>query len=162
MSEEKKEEKKKSKAIKWVIVSVIAVPIILVAGLFLIVRFQKDAVPVDTKEMILKDGTHLGKSFKFPGEMPIQMTVEENRITDIRITKHRSPKKYNEMLNPLIQDVIEKQSTDVDSVSGATMSSRSLKKAINDAIQKAGQDKEDSHRDPGSSPGQAPRARRED
>ncbi|MFC1479109.1 FMN-binding protein [Planctomycetota bacterium] len=142
MSEEKKEEKKKSNLKKWIIVSAVAVPLILVIGLFLCVRFQKDAVPVDAQGMILKDGIHQGKSFKFPGEMLIKMTVKENRITDIEITEHKAPEKYTEMLDPLIQEVILKQSTGVDSVSGATISSRSLKKAINNAIQKASQEKE--------------------
>ena len=135
--EEKITEKKKSKTKKWIIISIIAVPLILLAALYLFVRFQKDAVPIDAKGMILKNGIHQGKSFKFPGEMLIKMTVKENRITDIEITEHKAPKKYTEMLNPLMQEVIQKQSTGVDSVSGATISSRSLKKAINDAIKKA-------------------------
>jgi len=147
MTEGHVEEKKKSKGKKWIIISVVALPVILLISLFLFVRFQKDAVPIDVHEMTLKDGIHQGKSFKFPGEMLVNMTVKANRITDIEITKHLAPDKYTELLAPLIQEVIRAQSTGVDSVSGATISSRSLKKAINDAIQKAHQGKENSHRD---------------
>lgn len=90
------------------------------------------------QDMRLRDGVYEGRSFKFPGQMVISLTVQGEKISDIKILKHPAPKRYTQILDSLIASIIESQSTDVDSVTGATISSNALKRAVDDAVTKAG------------------------
>jgi len=90
----------------------------------------------ETKQQF-KDGTYEGKSFKFPGIMKVSVTIKDSNIDDIKILTHLGPKKHTNMLKQLIDKIIKKQSTEVDAVTGATISSNALKKAVNDALLKA-------------------------
>ncbi len=68
----------------------------------------------------------------------VEVTIENGRIAEINILKHRGGgEKYEEMIRPLIEKMIEKQSTDVDAVTGATVSSKALKNTVTEALQKA-------------------------
>ena len=82
----------------------------------------------------LRDGTYEGKhSF-----ITVLVTVENGKIGDIAMTEHGGGgKKYADMVGPIIGKIIEKQSTDVDVVTGATVSSENLVKAVEDALEKA-------------------------
>ena len=82
----------------------------------------------------LKDGTYEGEhSF-----VAVSVTVVNGRIADIRIIRHGGGgQKYADMVQPLIAQMLEKQSTDVDAVTGATTSSNNLKQAVKNALQKA-------------------------
>lgn len=85
----------------------------------------------------LKDGVFEGSAFKFPGQMLTRVTIENQKITDIKVVKQIALKKYTDMLEPLIKRIIQKQSTEVDGVTGATISSNALKKTVEDALKKA-------------------------
>ena len=82
----------------------------------------------------LKDGTYEGEhSF-----VTVSVTVTDGRIADIKITHHGGGgQKYAEMVKPLLGQMLEKQSTEVDTVTGATVSSNNLKQAVAAALQKA-------------------------
>ena len=83
------------------------------------------------------DGTYEGKSFKFPGATKLTVTIENGEIVDIKVTKLISPKKYTKMVQPLIDAIIRRRSTEVDAITGATMNSNAIKKAVDDALSKA-------------------------
>jgi len=85
----------------------------------------------------LKDGAYEGKAFKFPGWMKVEVSIKNGKMTGIKIMKQMAIKKYWDMLQPLIDEIIKKQSTKVDAITGATMSSNALKKAVADALYKA-------------------------
>ncbi len=85
----------------------------------------------------LKDGVYEGRSFKFPGQMIVSVTIKGGKITGIKIIRHPAPKKHNNLMQLLIEKIIEKQSTKVDAVTTATISSNALKKAVDNAIEKA-------------------------
>jgi len=70
--------------------------------------------------------------------LDVAVTIEEGKITDIEILEHRGGgQNYEEMVSSLIDTVIEEQSTQVDAVTGATVSSDALKDAINQALKEA-------------------------
>lgn len=69
--------------------------------------------------------------------MDVSVTVEKGRIADIKILQHRGGEEYEEKIMPLVDAMIEKQSTDVDAVMGATASTRALKIAVEQALRKA-------------------------
>lgn len=67
-----------------------------------------------------------------------QVTIKNGDISDIQILHHGGGgKKYADMAAPLGDEIIERQSTDVDAITGATVSSRNFKNAVDNALQKA-------------------------
>lgn len=82
----------------------------------------------------LRDGTYEGEhSF-----VAVAVTVSGGKITAIEMTRHGGGgEKYAEMVRPLLGQMVEKGSTEVDTVSGATTSSNHLKKAVENALRKA-------------------------
>jgi uncharacterized protein with FMN-binding domain len=82
----------------------------------------------------LADGVYEGEhSF-----IKVRVTVENNSISDIEILHHGGGgQKYAEMVRPMAHEMIQRQSVDIDDVTGATVSSNNLKMAVSDALQKA-------------------------
>jgi uncharacterized protein with FMN-binding domain len=85
---------------------------------------------------LIADGVYRG-NFDYtstPVKATVDVTVQGHRITKIDIVKHfRSPVgKKGEKITDLI---VERQSLDVDVISGATISSETLLKAVENALQ---------------------------
>lgn len=84
----------------------------------------------------LKDGTYDGIAKNGPVKVKVNITIREQKITDIDLVEHRTWKGGQaEAIVPA--GIIEAQSTRVDAVSGATMSSVAIMNAVEYAIQKA-------------------------
>ena len=82
------------------------------------------------------DGTYEAESSN--GMITVAVTIENNKIIAIEILEHLGGgKNYEDMIQPLIGNIIEKQSTQVHAITGATVSSNALKEAVNNAIKKA-------------------------
>jgi len=81
----------------------------------------------------LSDGTYRGSFRGYRWSNSVEVVIESNRIADIRITeKHRFHRE--ELIQELTSRVIDEQSIDVDTVSGATVSSKAFLKAIENAL----------------------------
>jgi uncharacterized protein with FMN-binding domain len=64
--------------------------------------------------------------------------VEEGKITAIEIlSAEKEDGAYFAMAQDVIPDIIEKQSADVDTISGATFSSTGIRDAARQALEKA-------------------------
>ena len=71
-------------------------------------------------------------------QMDVEVKIQDGKIAEIKILEHKGgPEKYGEMLAPLIEQIIEGQTTEVDGISGATYSSQFLKEAVQEALKKA-------------------------
>jgi uncharacterized protein with FMN-binding domain len=96
--------------------------------------------PVALREDVppkMSDGTFEGRAFKFPARLVVSLTVKDGKMTSIEIEKHPAPPKYTRLMKQLAATMIEKQSTKVDGITGATISSNAFKKAVADALGKA-------------------------
>jgi len=85
---------------------------------------------------LLQDGTYRGfySLQGAPVKVTLDVNVQDHKITDIKIIKHFcSP--IGKKAGKIVDRVIEKQSLEVDVVSGATGSSISILKAIETALQ---------------------------
>lgn len=82
----------------------------------------------------VKDGVYEGEYEIFPVKAAVSIKVKNHKITEIEITKHREGK--GEKAETIIEDVIRAQSLDVDTISGATRSSKCILKAIENALQR--------------------------
>jgi uncharacterized protein with FMN-binding domain len=68
----------------------------------------------------------------------VEIVVEGGKMTDIRILHHGGGgPKYAAMVEPLLSEMVAGQDTEVDVITGATVSSKNLKRAVDDAIEKA-------------------------
>jgi len=87
------------------------------------------------KRLFLKDGTYEGTYFF----ITIEVTIENRKISGIEMLHHgNGGRKYAAMIEPLMGEIIKRQSTDVDAVTGATVSCRNLRRAVIEALLKAG------------------------
>lgn len=80
----------------------------------------------------IADGVYEGSYELSPVKVTVCVTVSEERITDIVILEHQTG--LGEKAESIMQDVIGQQSLEVDTISGATMSSKTILKAIENAL----------------------------
>jgi len=82
----------------------------------------------------VKDGTYEGAFKAILVTADTKVTVEESRITDIKLLKHdHGPKHSGEAV---VGQILEAQSLDVDGVSGATGSAIAIRKSVEQALKK--------------------------
>jgi uncharacterized protein with FMN-binding domain len=85
---------------------------------------------------VLQDGIYNGEAKNGPVKVEAEVTIQNQRIADIKLTKHRNWK--GEAAEEVIpQKIIDEQSTSVDAVSGATASSTAIMNAVEAAIRKS-------------------------
>lgn len=84
----------------------------------------------------IMDGVYMGNYEVSPVKVSVQVTVHSEKIVDIVILDHKNG--LGKKAESIIQNIIEQQSLEVDTVSGATMSSIAILKAIENALEKGG------------------------
>jgi len=83
-----------------------------------------------------KDGTYTGVGQGKNPDLKVAVTIKDNKITTVEIVSNNETK-GKEALNTVPKEIIEKQSTSVDVVSGATMTSKGIIEAVNNALSQA-------------------------
>ena len=92
----------------------------------------------DSGDNYYKDGTYTGSGQGFGGTIEVQVTLKDDEITDIQVTSASGEDSaYLSQGEGVISSIISAQSTDVDTISGATFSSTGILNAVNDALGKA-------------------------
>lgn len=80
------------------------------------------------------DGTHIGTGEGYNGTITVAVRIADGQITGVTVVSTSDDSSYWQSATAIIDEVVEKQSVDVDSVSGATYSSKGLKEAISSAL----------------------------
>lgn len=78
----------------------------------------------------------IGSGYK--GDIKVNVTYEDNIITNIEVTKHEESNFTKKAMKKLTQEIVNTQSTDIDNVAGATYTCEGIKEAVNAAIATAG------------------------
>lgn len=100
---------------------------------------QEEEKTVDIKGTY-PDGRWEGGAKGFGGMITVLVTVENGTISEIEITSaDGEDKAYLSMAEDIIPKIIEAQSADVDTVSGATFSSTGIRDAVSEALKQAEQ-----------------------
>ena len=86
----------------------------------------------------LKDGKYEGSGVGFKSTIKVEVEVKGGKIKSIKVIENGDDHDYFEKAKTLMQSIISKQTTKVDSVSGATFSSNGIKSAVRSALKKAG------------------------
>lgn len=84
-----------------------------------------------------KDGTYYGTGTGFGGPLTVKVEISGGKIASIEITKTSDGSSFIQKASVLIQNMISTQSTNVDTVSGATYSSMGIIEAVRDALSQA-------------------------
>lgn len=85
-----------------------------------------------------EDGEYEGSAQGFGGLITVKVTIEKGMLTDIAIvTAAKEDRAYLEMASTIVNEMLEKQTNQVDTVSGATFSSTGIRNAVTDALNKA-------------------------
>jgi len=84
-----------------------------------------------------KDGMYTGKVTEWP-EMTVEVSVRDGRMSDIKVVADFSTPGYSDKVKEmLIPEMLHKNNTDVDGITGSTMSSMHLIQAVENALKKA-------------------------
>lgn len=84
------------------------------------------------------DGEWEGEAQGFGGMVSVKATVENGKISRIEIVSaKKEDKTYLSMAETMLPAMVEAQSADVDTISGATFSSEGIKNAAAQALKKA-------------------------
>lgn len=84
-----------------------------------------------------KDGTYYGTGKGFAGNIKVKVDIAGEKISAISIVSTKDGDSYVKSASSLLDTIVEKQSTNVDTVSGATFSSRGIIAAVRSALSQA-------------------------
>ncbi len=80
----------------------------------------------------IEDGQYIGNYEIFPVKVSVRVSIQDGEITQIDLLEHFNGKGIP--AEKIVDHIIEKQSLQVDSISGATVSSIAIKKAVEDSL----------------------------
>ena len=99
--------------------------------------------PAEEEQPLFTPGVYTGTAAGNNGDLSVVVTFSEDKIESVELGEHHET--YYMIPTPaekIPAAIVERQSLDVDLVSGATMSSRAIVNAVADAAQQAGCDPE--------------------
>ena len=84
------------------------------------------------------DGTYEGSAMGYAGDIVVSVTVTSGEMSDITIVSAElEDGAYFEMAQDIVDDILDAQSVDVDTISGATFSSTGIRDAVETALEAA-------------------------
>lgn len=87
-----------------------------------------------------KDGTYYGTGTGFGGSMTVKVVISDGKIASIDVVSNNDDAAYFNRAKALLATIVSTQSTNVDTVSGATYSSVGLINAVRNALAQAAVD----------------------
>lgn len=84
-----------------------------------------------------RDGTYYGTATGFGGPMKVKVVISDGKIASIEIVENKDDASYLNRAKTLIEKIISGQTTNVDTVSGATYSSAGIINAVRNALAQA-------------------------
>lgn len=97
---------------------------------------RSDSIQEDVRQY--SDGTYEGSGIGFGGEIVVQVQIKKGAILSAEIiSADNETPDYIEEAKKVLDYVVEKQSVDVDTVSGATLSSNGILEGVQNALKQA-------------------------
>ena len=85
-----------------------------------------------------KDGTYNGEAQGMKGPVKVQVEVAEGKIANVEVVEQTETEGISDpALEQIPALIVEKNSTDIDAVAGATITSDAIKEAVNKALETA-------------------------
>lgn len=125
------------KSIKILIIVVSTIVVIITAAKFMMRQSVNNAlkkqVNVEIDMNKVKDGTYIADSDGGMVKVQVRVEVKDHKIKDIELLKHENGK--GKPAEAIIDDMIQQNTDEVDVVSGASVSSKTIRNAVNKALQ---------------------------
>lgn len=121
---------------KVLLVILVIILVIAAAGGFMIYKVGKEMPVIETGAVDLtqiKDGSYAGECTTSLVSAKVKVDVANHKITDIKIIEHKNGR--GKKAEAITDEIVKAQSLDVDTISGATMSSNVIRKAIFNALE---------------------------
>lgn len=101
--------------------------------------YNASLLQAEEEEPGLRDGTYEGSALGFGDTITVAVTIRNGAITDLSVLDASGEDRpyYNQALT-VLDEILSAQSTEVDTVSGATLTAEGLINAVADALGKAG------------------------
>jgi uncharacterized protein with FMN-binding domain len=129
-----KQKKKKRRIALWIVLGVVAFLVIFSASFLMMGQGTiKEMTIGNVSAAEVPDGTYTGNFDGYRWSNTLQVTVAGGKITGIEMIKDQSVA-VPDVSGKLFAAVVEKQSLQVDAVTGATVSSKAYLKAIENAL----------------------------
>lgn len=97
-----------------------------------------EELPVPEVQGTFQDGTYTGTGKGNNGDITVEVVVEGGNIISIELKEHQeTPGIYEAAKKGVTGNIIRKQTTEVDGVSGATNSANGIKEAVEEALKNA-------------------------
>jgi uncharacterized protein with FMN-binding domain len=97
---------------------------------------SKPSAPKQKQNSVYRDGTFSGEASNRIGDVQVAVTTKQDKIVAVKITSCTTS--YSESnIAGLPQEVLSRQSANIDFVSGATLSSEDFQGAVQQALQQA-------------------------
>ena len=120
--------KKRLKIIGFIVLMII----IAFGGIFF--KEKKDVDQLKNEHIIyVKDGSYIGEAKTLLIKAKVEVTIFDEKITDIQILEHDHG--LGKQAETITKEMIKENTWDVDTISGATLSSEVIKHAVNQALQ---------------------------
>ena len=109
---------------------------VLVLALVMALTLGTALAPVSAMaQATLTDGTYTGAANGMGGAVNVTVTVEGGKITSVEVGDNQeTPGISDPAIEQIPAAIVEAQSTDVDGVAGATVTSDAIKAAVDDAL----------------------------
>lgn len=82
-----------------------------------------------------EDGTYTGEAEGHNGPLKVEVEVSDGKISSVKVTEHEETEG---LADPTIEQIpaaiVDKNSTDVDTIAGATVTGDAIIKAVEDAL----------------------------
>ncbi len=125
--------KKRSRTILFIFLGILIFGLIMVGygTLGLKKVLNEDIESIDLS--LVEDGEYIGEYNNFRWSNTVKVIVENHEIIDIKIISSGN-QSQGELLDEIIDKVVDNQKVDIDAISGATATTNSVLKAIEDAL----------------------------
>lgn len=80
----------------------------------------------------IEDGTYTGDFEAGLVYASVSTTIKDGLLTDIKLLEHKNGKGH--AAESILNDMVTKQTTSVDAISGATISSKVIRKAVENSL----------------------------
>ncbi len=130
--------KKKIRVLLIVAASVVILFVVLITVMFGVMnKMNKEVLDKQVNTEIdmeqVADGTYTGSSDGGLVKVEVEVEVKDHKIVNINLLKHECG--TGKPAESMLEEMVKKNTDDVDYVSGATASSRTIRNAVNQALQ---------------------------
>lgn len=126
------EQKRKRRPRFYILLGALGLVVVLAAAVALNLPKPQKVSDANIHLETLTDGTYEGACENGMVLVRVAVDVKDHQITQVRILEHRNG--MGQAAEAIVDSVTEQQSVQVDAVTGATMSSQTILKAIENAI----------------------------